>query len=116
MYISDISNVKTNDEIGDIRGWVDTIRHHGGLLFFELRDHDSKVQVVTDKPDDFESIKNEYYVSVSGSLIKRKKENINSDEQYGDIVQIQGDHRKDIVNFLETEKICSKDQIIVHGF
>ena len=38
------------------------------------------------------------------------------DEEYGDIVQIQGDHRKDIVNFLETEKICSKDQIIVHGF
>ena len=85
MYISDISNVKTNDEIDDIRGWVDTIRHHGGLLFFELRDHDSKVQVVTDKPDDFESIKNEYYVSISGSLIKRQKENINSDEEYGDI-------------------------------
>ncbi len=85
MYISDISNVKNNDEVDDIRGWVDTIRHHGGLLFFELRDHDSKVQVVTDKPDDFESIKNEYYVSVSGSLIKRQKDNINSDEEYGDI-------------------------------
>ena len=85
MNISDISNVKTNDKIDDIRGWVDTIRHHGGLLFFELRDHDSKVQVVTDNPDDFDSIKNEYYVSVSGTLIKRQKENINSDEEYGEI-------------------------------
>ncbi len=83
MNISDISSKKTNAQITDIRGWVDTIRHHGGLLFFELRDHDSKVQVVTDKPENFDNIKNEYYVSVSGSLIKRQKENINADEEYG---------------------------------
>jgi len=85
MYISDINNVKTSKQVNDVRGWVDTIRHHGGLLFFELRDHDSKVQVVTDKPDEFDNIKNEYYVSVTGNLIKRQKENINSDEEYGDI-------------------------------
>ncbi len=85
MYISDINNVKNSKQVNDVRGWVDTIRHHGGLLFFELRDHDSKVQVVTDKPDDFDNIRNEYYVSVTGNLIKRQKENINSDEEYGDI-------------------------------
>ena len=85
MYISDINNVKNSKQVNDVRGWVDTIRHHGGLLFFELRDHDSKVQVVTDKPDEFDNIKNEYYVSVTGTLIKRQKENINSDEEYGDI-------------------------------
>jgi len=85
MYISDINNVKASKQVSDVRGWVDTIRHHGGLLFFELRDHDSKVQVVTDKPDDFDNIRNEYYVSVTGNLIKRQKENINSDEEYGDI-------------------------------
>jgi len=85
MYISDINNLKSSKQVSDVRGWVDTIRHHGGLLFFELRDHDSKIQVVTDKPDDFDNIKNEYYVSVSGNLIKRQKENINSEEEYGDI-------------------------------
>ena len=85
MYISDINNVKNNKQVNDVRGWVDTIRHHGGLLFFELRDHDSKVQVVTDKPDEFDDIKNEYYLSVTGILIKRQKENINSYEEYGDI-------------------------------
>ena len=73
MYISDINNVKNSKQVNDVRGWVDTIRHHGGLLFFELRDHDSKVQVVTDKPDDFDNIRNEYYVSVTGNLIKRQK-------------------------------------------
>ena len=85
MYISNISVVKTNEQIVDIRGWIDTIRHHGGLLFFVLRDHDTKVQVVTDKPDDFDNIKNEYYVSVTGTLIKRQKDNINPDEEFGDI-------------------------------
>jgi len=85
MYISDINNLKSSKQVSDVRGWVDTIRHHGGLLFFELRDHDSKIQVVTDKPDNFDNIKNEYYVSVSGNLIKRQKENINSEEEYGDI-------------------------------
>jgi len=85
MYISDINNLKSSKQVSDVRGWVDTIRHHGGLLFFELRDHDSKIQVVTDKPDNFDNIKNEYYVSVSGNLIRRQKENINSEEEYGDI-------------------------------
>ena len=85
MYISDINNLKSSKQVSDVKGWVDTIRHHGGLLFFELRDHDSKIQVVTDKPDDFDNIKNEYYLSVSGNLIKRQKENINSEEEYGDI-------------------------------
>ncbi len=75
MYISDINNLKSSKQVSDVKGWVDTIRHHGGLLFFELRDHDSKIQVVTDKPNDFDNIKNEYYLSVSGNLIKRQKEN-----------------------------------------
>ena len=73
MYISDINNLKSSKQVSDVRGWVDTIRHHGGLLFFELRDHDSKIQVVTDKPDDFDNIKNEYYLSVSGILLSVKK-------------------------------------------
>ena len=85
MNIEDISNLKKNEDVIDLRGWVDTIRHHGGLLFFELRDYDSKVQIVTDSPQDFDNIKNEFYVSISGKLVKRQKDNINSEEIYGDI-------------------------------
>ena len=54
-------------------------------LFFELRDYDSKVQIVTDSPKEFDNIKNEFYISISGKLVKRQKENINSEEIYGDI-------------------------------
>ena len=85
MNISDIKEFKSNHELEDLRGWVDTIRHHGGLLFFELRDHDSKIQVVTDKPDEFENIKNEYYISISGKLVNRENTNINKDENFGAI-------------------------------
>jgi len=101
MYISDINNLKSSEQVNDVRGWVDTIRHHGGLLFFELRDHDSKIQVVTDKPDDFDNIKNEYYVSVSGNLTKREKENINSEEEYGH-VEIE----------LETLNVISQSKVL----
>ena len=85
MNIEDIRKLKKNEDVIDLRGWVDTIRHHGGLLFFELRDYDSKVQIVTDSPKEFDNIKNEFYISISGKLVKRQKENINSEEIYGDI-------------------------------
>ena len=85
MDISELSNLKNKEEVNDLRGWVDTIRHHGGLMFFELRDHETKVQIVTDKPDQFDNLKSEFYVSVTGTLVKRKKENINKDVLFGDL-------------------------------
>ncbi|MFL2693935.1 MAG: aspartate--tRNA ligase [Candidatus Actinomarina sp.] len=85
MDISDLSKLKNKEEVNDLRGWVDTIRHHGGLMFFELRDHETKVQIVTDNPEQFENLKNEFYVSVSGILVKRKNENINKEVLFGDL-------------------------------
>ena len=85
MDISNLTKLTNKDNVSDLRGWVDTIRHHGGLMFFELRDHETKVQIVTDTPDKFDNVKNEYYVSVNGVLVKRKKENINKEVLFGDI-------------------------------
>ena len=85
MDISDLSKLKNNEKVNDLRGWVDTIRHHGGLMFFELRDHETKVQIVTDSPEQFDNLKNEFYVSVTGILVKRKKENINKEVLFGDL-------------------------------
>ena len=79
MDISNLSKLKNKEKVNDLRGWVDTIRHHGGLMFFELRDHETKVQIVTDKPDQFDNLKSEFYVSVTGTLVKRKKENVNKE-------------------------------------
>lgn len=37
-------------------------------------------------------------------------------EEWGTIIQLQGDHRKDISKFLIEEGISFKDQIKVHGY
>lgn len=37
------------------------------------------------------------------------------DEEYGDIIQLQGDHRQDVVDFLVSNEIVDKDLIVVHG-
>jgi len=37
-------------------------------------------------------------------------------EEWGTIIQLQGDHRKDIHKFLIEEGISFKDQIKVHGY
>ena len=35
---------------------------------------------------------------------------------YGEILQLQGDHRAGIVDFLVSEEILPKEMIVVHGF
>ena len=84
MKILEISSYNIGDEITDLRGWVDTVRHHGGLLFFDLRDDNSTIQVVTDKPDDFLNVKNEFYLSITGILNKREAEHINNSSSFGE--------------------------------
>ena len=38
------------------------------------------------------------------------------DEEYGDIIQLQGDHRSVVQEFLVDQEIITKDQLVVHGF
>ena len=38
------------------------------------------------------------------------------DKEYGDIIQLQGDHRSVVQEFLIDQEIITKDQLIVHGF
>ena len=37
-------------------------------------------------------------------------------KEYGEIIQLQGDHRESISEFLIDYEIVSKEQIIIHGF
>jgi len=80
----EIKSIKTNKNVSGLTGWVDTIRHHGGLLFIEIRDYQGKIQLVTDSPDKFPEVKNEYLVSISGKVVKRNKDNINVNLEHGD--------------------------------
>ena len=38
------------------------------------------------------------------------------DEQYGEVIQLTGDQRNNIQQFLVDVGICKKDQLVVHGF
>ena len=38
------------------------------------------------------------------------------DKEYGDIIQLQGDHRAVVQEFLVDQEIITKDQLVVHGF
>ena len=46
--------------------------------------------------------------STNGTILK--------DDEVGEVIQLQGDRRKDASDFLIRFKICEKDEIKVHGF
>ena len=70
-------------------GWVNRRRDHGGVIFLDLRDKYGIAQVVIN-PDnaDFslaESIRNEFVLKISGSVIARADDLINSKLATGEI-------------------------------
>jgi translation initiation factor 1 len=38
------------------------------------------------------------------------------DEELGEVIQLQGDHRTKVCELLINEGICKKDEVQVHGF
>ena len=60
-----------------LKGWVMRYRDHGGLIFIDLRDYSGVMQLVFDeniKGESFKTakkLKNEYVVSVTGTIRKR---------------------------------------------
>lgn len=55
-------------------GWIDTVRHHGGIIFIMLRDRTAKIQVVIDPQSvaiDESLLKNEAVLHIEGQLLLR---------------------------------------------
>ena len=72
-----------------LSGWVNRKRDHGGLLFIDLRDHYGLTQLVFD-PDSkafdlAEKITSETVIKVSGKVVKRDDDTINSNLSTGEI-------------------------------
>ena len=76
-------------EIVKISGWVHRKRDHGGLLFIDVRDHFGITQCVTDMESEVfklvEPLKVESVIKVSGELVKRSDDTINSKIPTGEI-------------------------------
>lgn len=66
-----------------LKGWVDTRRDLGGVVFIDLRDRWGLTQVVFSPQDDAEAhraadrLRNEYVISVTGTVRMRSEETIN---------------------------------------
>ena len=81
-----ISNIETNVNLS---GWVNRKRDHGGLLFIDLRDHYGLTQLVFD-PDSkafdlAEKITAESVIKISGKVVKRDADTVNSNLSTGEV-------------------------------
>ena len=83
LKISDV------DKSVNLSGWVNRKRDHGGLLFVDLRDHYGLTQLVFDPDskafDIAEKITAETVIKISGKVVKRDDDTINSNLSTGEI-------------------------------
>lgn len=61
-----------------VAGWVENIRDHGGVMFLDIRDQYGVLQVVVHNDELLKSINKECTVTLSGKVVKRDEETINS--------------------------------------
>ena len=61
-----------------VAGWVDNIRDHGGVMFLDIRDQYGVLQVVVHNDELLKGINKECTVTLSGKVVKRDEETINS--------------------------------------
>ena len=75
-----LNNVSEQD-IGKelkVAGWVENIRDHGGVMFLDIRDQYGVLQVVVHNDELLKGINKECTVTLSGKVVKRDEETINS--------------------------------------
>lgn len=80
-----------------LKGWVDTRRDLGGLIFIDLRDRHGLTQVVFSPQDNqaayeqAERLRSEYVVSVRGAVANRSEETVNPKLPTGEVeVRVKG--------------------------
>jgi aspartyl-tRNA synthetase len=68
-----------------LSGWVDTIRDHGGVTFFDLRDQYGITQIVLHDVELVKQINKESVITVSGPVKKREEDTINPKIETGTV-------------------------------
>ncbi len=79
--------VKKAGEKVNLFGWVNSVRAHGKILFFDLRDYTGLIQIVAD-PEELEiagDLKNQWVVEVVGKVKERPKNMINEKIKTGTV-------------------------------
>ena len=68
-----------------LSGFVQTIRDHGGVMFLDLRDHAGITQVVVHDEKMLEGVSKETVIKVTGEVIRRDEETVNTKLLTGEI-------------------------------
>ena len=88
-YCSEINASLIDVEV-TLCGWVDRCRDHGGLIFIDLRERDTIVQVIFD-PDNqstftqAQALRNEYVIQVTGKVRHRPAGTVNKELSSGEV-------------------------------
>ena len=92
MYRSHYCDALRAADVGEtvrLSGWIHRKRDHGQLVFIDLRDHYGITQCVADSSDatfaEVEATRNESVVTITGTVVKRTDETINSNLPTGEI-------------------------------
>jgi nondiscriminating aspartyl-tRNA synthetase len=84
MRISNNETIKYLGKEVKVKGWINSRRDHGKIVFFDLRDFSGILQVVS-KPEIAKDIDVEYVVEIEGILQARPAKMINPDIKTGNI-------------------------------
>ncbi|WP_047692234.1 aspartate--tRNA ligase [Kocuria sp. ZOR0020] len=68
-----------------LAGWVGRRRDHGGVAFLDLRDASGVAQVVVRNEEDFDHLRNEYVLQVTGLVERRPEGNENPNLASGEV-------------------------------
>ena len=112
IYCNDITHSKLGEKV-ELTGWIDTVRDHGHLLFFHLRDISGIAQIVVNEDNKacFETanqLRSEFVVSITGTLSERSEETKNPHIPTGN-VEVEVDsltilNKSETPPFMVTEK------------
>jgi aspartyl-tRNA synthetase len=97
-------STKTGEQV-TIKGWVQSRRDHGGLIFIDVRDHQGLTQLVfhPEAPAAFEqaeTLRDEFVVSATG-VVKQRDENLKNDKVISGDIEVVVE-RLEILNRAET--------------
>ena len=82
--ILNIETVKYLSKKVKVCGWVNSLRHHGGIVFLDLRDRSGILQIVS-TPDLVKDVKEEYVLEIEGKIQKRPIKMVNPELETGEI-------------------------------
>ena len=110
--MNSIMNFEEKDAFAEVDQLTD-IGTHGGKVHLRIQQRNRRKCVLTIQglADDLDLKKIckalRKNLQCNGAIIKNK--------EFGDVIQLQGDHREKVGEFLIDQEIIMKEQLIIHG-